>query len=410
MPWATGRPAARAPRVARPDADFAAVRALEYPDADEAIYMSAASFGAMPERSLRAMEAFNRLRQAPHRLDHGVLFDALDRSRQALAPLIGADPATIGLAPNTSAGINLAAALLRADAARGAPWLDGRRALVFSEGEFPTNAYPWIAMGRDGWDVRRVPTDPLGRPREEALLEALTDDVAAFALSAVQFSSGFRARLDRFGAACQERGILFVVDAIQAVGALPLDAPAAGIDILACGGQKWLCGPYGSGFIHVRAERIPELDPPFPGWLSFASTQAFVRFTEYRYDLVENGRRFEQGSLGIQDHVGLAHSAELLGELGTEAVWDHIQAVQAPLLDWVLDRDDVVLTSDPRAEHRSGIVALKVPDTTGAHARLREAGIHCMVREGALRFAPHFYNTTAEMERVVEVLDAWLCR
>lgn len=396
--------------MAKPEPDFAAVRAAEYPEADEAIYLSAASWGALPERSRRAIEAFNRLRHVPHRLDHGVLFDALSRARSAVASLIGVGADTIALAPNTSAGINLAAALLRADAERGAAWLDGRRTLVFSEGEFPTNAYPWVAMERDGWELRRVDTDDLGRPRQDALLDSLTQDVAAFALSAVQFSNGDRADLARFGRRCRELGILFVVDAIQAVGAVPLDAAAAHVDILACGGQKWLCGPYGSGFIHVRPDRIGELDPPFPGWLSFASTQAFGSFTEYRYDLVGNGRRFEQGSLGIQDHLGLAHSAELLGELGTEAVWCHIQAVQAPLLDWAASREEVVVLSDLTPERRSGIIALRLPDAAGANERLREAGIYCVVREGALRVAPHFYNTVAEMDRVVEVLDRWLER
>lgn len=394
--------------MARPEPDFAAVRAAEYPEADEAIYLSAASWGALPERSRRAIEAFNRLRHVPHRLDHDILFDALDRARHAVAHLIGAGADTIALAPNTSAGINLAAALLRADAVRGAAWLDGRRTIVFSEGEFPTNAYPWVAMERDGWTLRRVPTDALGRPREDALLEALTDDVAAFALSAVQFSNGYRADLARFGRQCRALGILFVVDAIQAVGAVPLDVADAGVDILGCGGQKWLCGPYGSGFIHVRHDRIEELDPPFPGWLSFASTQAFESFTAYHYDLVSNGRRFEQGSLGTQDHLGLAHSAELLGELGTDAVWRHIQDVQSPLLDWASARHDIHVLSDLAPAHRSGIVALRLPDAASAHARLREAGIHCVVREGALRVAPHFYNTVAEMDRVVEVLDAWL--
>ncbi|MEJ2678102.1 MAG: aminotransferase class V-fold PLP-dependent enzyme, partial [Gemmatimonadota bacterium] len=301
--------------------DFAAVRAAEYPDADSAIYLNAASYGPLPLRSRAAIDAYNRKRQTPERLTGADFARPLADARQAVAALMGADAASIALSPNTSTGINLAAALVRREAQRSADWLGSRRTIVFSEGEFPANVYPWLGLAREGWSVERIAADGLGRPREDALLERLGDDVAVLAVSAVQFASGYRADLARLGAACRAQGVLFVVDAIQAVGAVPLDVAAAQVDILSSGGQKWLCGPFGSGFTYVRPELVARFEPPLPGWLSFESSMEHSSVLDYRYDLLPDARRFEVGSLGIQDYLGLARSAELLGELGVEAVW-----------------------------------------------------------------------------------------
>lgn len=385
--------------------DFAAVRAAEYPDADGAIYLNAASYGPLPLRSRAALDAYNRTRQTPDRLTAADFARPLADARQAVAALIGADAASIALSPNTSTGINLAAALVRREAQRKADWLGGRRTIVFSEGEFPANAYPWLGLAREGWSVERIAADGLGRPREDALLERLNDDVAVLAVSAVQFASGYRADLARLGAACRARNVLFVVDAIQAVGAVPLDVAAAQVDLLSSGGQKWLCGPFGSGFTYVRPELVARFEPPLPGWLSFESSMDHSSVLDYRYDLLPDARRFEVGSLGIQDYLGLARSAELLGELGVEAIWSHIRDVQQPLLDWAISNPSVVLVSDIREGRRSGIVAFRTPDAQATAAALRQAGVAFAVREGAIRLAVHFYNTVAEMERVLEVLD-----
>lgn len=386
--------------------DFAAVRAAEYPDATDVIYLNAASYGPLPLRSRAAIDAYNRKRQTPHVLTPADFAEPLAEARRAVASLISVPADSIALSPNTSTGINLAAALVRREAQRNAGWLGRRRTIVFSEGEFPANAYPWLGLGREGWSVERIAADPLGRPREDALLDRLDEDVAVLAVSAVQFANGYRADLARLGAACRERGVLFVVDAIQAVGAVPLDATAAGVDILAAGGQKWLCGPFGSGFMYVRPELVNRFEPPLPGWLAVESSTDFSSALGYPYDLLSDARRFEVGSLAIQDYLGLARSAELLGELGVEAIWDHIRALQQPLLDWAIASPSVVLVSDTREARRSGIVSFRTPDVTTTAAALREAGVAFVTREGAIRLAVHFYNTMAEMERVLEALGA----
>ena len=387
--------------------DVAALREHEFPQLGSSIFMNAASFTPLPRRSLEAISDYNDRRADPRRLGDLDIPDALVRARAAAARLVGAQADEIALGPNTQVGLNLAAGFLVPALRRP----DARRRIVLSNGEFPANVYPWLALEREGAIVEIVPTDEAGLPREDALLEALDrEDTGVLALSAVQFSTGWRADLERLGQVTRERGILFVVDAIQALGAQPLDVGAAHIDILSSGGQKWLCGPWGSGFTYVRRELITRFEPLFPGWLSFTSSLDFTRLLDYGRELLPDARRFEMATVASQDAIGLAHSIELLLELGPGDIWSHIRAVQRPLLDWVAGRDDVSFASDVAEKRRSGILCFRPPRVEAVFARLQEAGVLCSLREGAIRLAPHFYSTPAEMERVTAVLEEALGR
>ncbi len=225
------------------------------------------------------------------------------------------------------------------------------------------------------------------------------------AISFVQFSTGYRADLARLGAACRRHGALLVVDAIQGLGAVPLDVRAAGVDVLASGGQKWLCSPWGTGFVYVRRDLVRSLERPLPGWLAFEASQDFTRLLDYRYTLVEDARRFEAGTPGFQDFVGFVESVSLIRELGVERVWSRIREVQAPLRRWAAETDGVEIAGDPSPEHASGIVCVRLPGLDEAFQELGRSGVTTVMREGSIRFSPHFYNGVGDMERVVAILD-----
>lgn len=395
-----------------PPTDLAAICAAEFPDRGPGIYLNAASFGLLPLRCLEAVESFHRLRNRSAGLPERLVGETLESARTAVADLIGATPDEVALMPRTSSGLELAAGILAR--ARGRPFgpFAGGRRILLSDREFPANVYPWLSLEREGMTVEFVATDPLGRPREEALLERLheADDIACFALSFVQFSNGYRADLARFGKVCRERGILFVVDAIQGLGAVPLDVRASGADILASGGQKWLCSPFGTGFVYVRRELCSELEPLFPAWTAFEASADHSRILDYRYELVRDAWCFDAGMMGFQDFAGFARSVEFIAAIGVETIWRHILEVQAPLVEWLRTRDDVEVVSDLAEERRSGILCIRPPRAAQVYDALHEAGIVCGFREGAIRLAPHFYNTVTEMERVVEALEAELGR
>ena len=379
-------------------ARFAAVRTQEYRWTGERIYLNAASYGPLPERARAATEDFDRRRQRAELADPDFL-ESQVRARRAAALLVGALENEIALVPNTQVGVNLAAHIAAARAR-------GRRALIVCDREFPANIYPWLTLGRHGFDVRVVPTTPNGLPDEAALEASLqADDVAALALSFVQFSTGYRADVERLGALCRARDVLFAVDAIQGVGAVPIDVHRANIDVLACGAQKWLCSPWGTGFTFIRADLCHTVEPYLPGWLSFTGSRDYTRLTEYHYELRSDGERFEVGSLPFQSCVAFAEAVGLLLELGVEQIWEHIRALQDQIIEWAAARDDVEVTSDLRPERRSGVLCLRPRNAAAAHAALLAARITCAFREGSIRLSPHFYNSSEEIARVLDVLE-----
>ncbi|MSR36353.1 MAG: aminotransferase class V-fold PLP-dependent enzyme [Gemmatimonadetes bacterium] len=375
---------------------FEAVRAREYPGLD-GIFFNAASWGLLPRRTVDAVAELGARRNRWEGFDEAELVGTLARARTAAARLIGATAAEIALAPNTSFGVNLAAACV----GQGPPGT-----ILVSAGEFPANVYPWLPLEARGFRVDILPTGPDALPDEERLCTALERaDVRGLAVSQVQFATGSRADLGRLGALCRARGILFAVDAIQGLGGAPLDVRAAGIDVLACGGQKWLCSPWGSGFAFVDRALLERFDPPMVSWLAMRSAADFTSLGGYAWEPLEDARRFELATLGIQDHLGLAVSIELILELGPERIHEHLMGVHAPLLEWAESRRDVVMVTPRDPERRAGIVSFRTPDPERTAAALGRARVICAVREGAVRLAPHFYNTADEMRAVVEVLD-----
>lgn len=375
--------------------DVAALRRDEFPWTDETTYLNNASIGPLPERTRLALDAFNRRRATPFRLPDRDLFATLADSRRMIAALLSAAPEEIALTVNTSFGLGVVA--------RALPLRAGDVVLV-SDREFPANVYPWLRLRESGIEVELVPTTPLGWPDEARLLERLEDPrVRAIAVSLVQFSNGYRVDLAAISAATRRTGAFLVVDAIQAMGQLPVDLSRTPVDVLACGGQKWLLSPWGSGFVYVRRGLIAALSPPVTGWMAFEGTDDFTRLTTYNDTLRADARRFELITLPYQDFAGMNASLGLVLELGVGRIQTHLQRLHEPVLAWA-ERSGAGVVS-PIGEHGSGILCLAPREVGESFRRLKAARIICSLREGAIRLSPHGYNTVEEMERVVSVLD-----
>src|SRR5918999_4684331 len=242
--------------------DVDRLRRVEFPWASrgDRVYLNHASTGPLPVRAVRALSEWSAMRGEPWRISDDMEFGIMSRARQLAARIIGATADEIALTTNTSHGINIAARCL--------PLRPGD-VVLSSDREFPANVYPWMALARDGIRHHQIPCEPTGVPDEQAILAALDrPGVKVLTLSWVSFATGYTFDLPRIGAACRGRGIYFVVDGIQGVGVRPLDAHASHIDILACGGQKWLLSPWGTGFAYVRRELATHLEPRQVGWLA----------------------------------------------------------------------------------------------------------------------------------------------
>ena len=375
---------------------FRALRTTEFPWTADTVYLNNASIGPIPERTRRALDQFTAKRTAPHLLPDRDLQGMLQGARELVADLINADPGEIALAVNTGFGLSLAANALD---------LSPGDIILVSDREFPANMYPWLMQKRRGVEVEVARCTPEGWPDEEYLESRVADPrVKVLAVSFVQFANGYRADLGRLGAACRANGTYLVVDAIQGIGNSVLDVKETPVDILACGGQKYLLSPWGSGFVYVRRELIERLEPAVTGWMAFEGTDDFSRLTEYNPTFRSDARRFELITLPFQDFYGMCESLRMLLELGIRDIAEFTHALHEPVLRWADDRG--IRVASPRDDaHRSAIVCVAPPKPVDAYHALKRAHVVCSLREGAIRLAPHFYNTVEEMEKVVEVLD-----
>ncbi len=379
--------------------DVKALRAREFPWAErgESIYLDHASTGPIPARSRDAIASLGARRAEPFRLTPDDYFPVHARARERAARLIGADPRTIALMTNTSHGVNLAAHSL--------PYGKGD-VILSTHGEFPANVYPWMAAARArGAEFRLLPM--LGDwPDEGALMRAIETDrrVKVVTLSWVSFWSGHRFDLATIGAACRARGILFFVDAIQGLGPLALDVIAANVDVLACGAQKWLVSPWGVGFAYVREDLIAKLEPVETGWWAQASSGDYAKFLDYDPRWSEDARRFEVITLDFVGFHAMAESIGLLLELGTDRIEAHVKALADRAIAFVDSTKGVEFVTPRDPARRAGVLAFRTKDVEAASARLAAAKVAHSVRTGCIRLAPHFYNTSAELDSALALL------
>jgi len=374
------------------------LRAREFPwaIAGDQIFLNHASTGPLPQRAVDRIQELTALRAQPWRYTTEMQFDELANARVRCARLIGAEPREIALTVNTSYGLNLAA--------RALPFERGD-IVITSDREYPSNVYPWMELeAARGVKLERIPCAGI-LPDEDAILAALDRPrVRCVVLSWVSFATGYRIDLERVGRACRERGIWFVLDAIQGVSAAPLDVRSMPVDIVACGGQKWLLAPWGSGFVWLRPDLVDSLRPVDVSWMATRCSDDFTRLTDYDFTYRENARRFEVITLPYQDFAGLNESLDVFFEVGLETVYERVERLTGRIVDWALGTTGVRLVTPPELRRRAGIVAVAPRDAKAASERLTRAGVVHSFREGAIRLSPHFYNTEEEIDRALHLV------
>jgi selenocysteine lyase/cysteine desulfurase len=318
-----------------------------------------------------------------------------DHVRQTSARLLNAHADEITFVKNTSEGINYVA--------NGIPWVTGDN-VVSTTMEFGANVYPWLNLEPRGVRLKRVP-DEEGRVPFGSLAAAIDKRTRVVAISAVQWSNGFRTDLTRLGELCQEKGVLLLVDAIQALGVHPIDVRAMNIDFLAADGHKWLCGPEGAGVFYCRRELIGHLRPTEPGYLCVKhgyDTQ------EAKFDLHNDARRFDSGVYNLAGIAALGASIDLLLEVGIDEVQRRVKLLTDRLVEGLL-RKGWKVHSPRTSSEWSGIVSFSSDkhDLLALKSHLREEfKIVVCRRLGRLRASPHFYNTPEEIEQLIEALPA----
>lgn len=358
------------------------------------LYFNHAAVGPWPRCTSEAVEAFAR-----ENAQHGSLkfWDWVKREnelREMLARLTGAASADdIALLKNTTEGISAVA--------WGLDWSGGGN-IVLPAGEFPSNRLPWQAQADQGVETRQVDIRAAADP-EGALVDAMDRDTRLLSVSAVQWSDGFRLDLERLGKSCRKRGVLFFVDAIQQLGALPMDVEACHIDFLAADAHKWLLAPEGIAVFYCSAEARPKLRLLQQGWHMADRPWDFNR---REWTPSESARRFEAGSPNSLGQAALHASVSLLLEFGIEKIEKRIQENSALLIESLSALPGIEISSDTDRHRRSGIVSFRHRDIAveKLYRSLQNEDVFCAVRGDSLRLSPHFYQGESEIGTLVELL------
>ncbi len=316
-----------------------------------------------------------------------------DRLRARLASLLGVSARDLALTGGATHGIQAVALSF--------PWRAGDRVLLL-DGEFPANVTPWQrAAELFGLDVAFAPVAAFERSDEEGLaaVEAeLRRGARLVAVSAVQFRSGLAMPLRALSRLCARHGAQLFVDAIQALGVVPLDAALLEVDYLASGAHKWLMGAEGAGFLYVRPERATALRPALAGWLSHVDPVAFLSEGpgHLRYDrpIRREAGAFEAGSTSVLSQAALDAALAILLELGIPAIEAHVNAYLDRLEPLLLERGFTGLRAREPGR-RSGILSAVPPPGHEARAirdGLAAAGVAVAIPDGVVRFSPHWHS------------------
>lgn len=327
-------------------------------------------------------------------------FNRIDSTRELFAKTLNASTDEIAFMGNTSEGLSIIAA--------GLTWRPNDRIIVPGI-EYPSNYYPWHDLAQRH-NLQLVSIPPVTRPDGtiEIPLDAILKEIEnpqtrLVAISHVQFSTGQRIDLAAIGAACRAKGKFLCVDAIQSLGALPVDVKAMNIDFLASGGHKWLLGAEGAGILYVRKELQDQVRPLIIGWSNVAEPD---NYDVYDFTLKPNAGRYEAGTQNVPGLLALGASLRMLNDAQIPNVARQLKYLTDQFIEALVKKGYTI--ASPRENNQwSGIVSFikpNVPLYDLVRDLRKKHNTEIVVRGGRLRVAPHFYTPADHLDQLAELL------
>jgi cysteine desulfurase / selenocysteine lyase len=369
-------------------------RASCFPIVRNKIFIAHAAVTVLPRAVAEAISNYVR-KSAEEFPDFTESLTIIRETRESAARLLHASPEEIALLGPTSLGLSLFA--------NGIPWEAGEEVVCYLD-DYPANVYPWLNLRQRGVTVRYLEPPRLGEITVDVVEQALTNKTRLVALASCNFVSGYRIDLSTIGAMLHARGILFSVDAIQTLGAFPTTVEH--IDFLSADSHKWLLGPLASGVVYVKKEHFDLCRPTLLGSWNIRAP-GFV--AQDQIEFLDTAQRYEPGAMNLPGIVGMKAGIDLLLGVGIDRIAERILSLRARLIHG-LEPAGYRLLDKPEPETGSGIVTLSHParDLTEVFQRMTQERIFCSQRQDRqgnqyLRFSPHFYNSEAEIDRVLEI-------
>lgn len=395
----------------------------DFPGTAQQVYLNTAGVGLPPQTALEAVQhAMSLLGQGPAHMGYTDYYRALGESglkaKKEAARLIGATPQEIAFIDDTTMGLNIALAAV--------PFTPGDN-IVLCDLEYPQVAISAShPQNRSGVEIR-VAHHTNGIVTVDDYAALINTRTRLILVSSVQWINGLRMDLAAFSQLAEEHNCFLIVDAIQQLGAIPLDVSALRIDFLAAGAQKWLNAPFGTGLLYIADRVHTDLNPglahglfayaePSGGWVKYLGDPSLTPFVSL--PLAPDARRFEiHGMPKTLGTAGLAESLAYVNGLGRQDVVDHIIGLSDFLIEELTRRGITVWT--PREAHlRSGIVTCEpFADAERVHQldhALQAQKIYPTVRYcsgvGGLRISIHYYTSRDDLEALLAGLDEQMKR
>ncbi|MDY6819706.1 MAG: aminotransferase class V-fold PLP-dependent enzyme [Halobacteriales archaeon] len=368
--------------------DWSTIRS-DFPVLGECVYLNTASASATPAAVAEAVEPFFEEKSRGYL--SGGWNDQKDRCQRVIADHIGADPEEIVFVSNTTEAINLFAAAV--------DWTAGDEILI-TEGNFPSNVYPWQFHTDETVAVRTVDVTA-SDPPTAAIESAMSDRTRVVAVPHVSAKTGTRLDLDALGEIATEYDARTFVDGIQAFGYRIPDVD--GLDSYAAAAFKWLLGPFGVGIWYLDAATAEELSPPMVGYGAVEGRGAYDTET---YTFIDGPQKFQYAHANYPGIYCLEACIEYLETIGFERIRDRVRELTGGLYDG-LAAMPAVSVHTPR-DHRGAIITFEHAsvDPETAVDRLADDDIHVAARGGRIRVSPHFYNNRTDIDAVLAGVES----
>jgi selenocysteine lyase/cysteine desulfurase len=370
----------------------------EWFEFDDVAYLNVAGQSPMPRVAVHAAQKALEWKKYPHQLPDAAYFGLPDRIRALVAQLIGGRPEEVALTTGASGGLAAVAA--------GLDWKPEDEVLL-ARGEFPAHFSTWMPLGNAGRLRVRV-IEPCGRfLTADDFITHIGPRTRLVSTSLVRFDDGARLDATRLARACHSAGAYLLLDASQCVGAMPIEVGGLGADFLVSAGYKWLLSPYGTGFFWARGDLIERMRVGPFYWMALEGAAEFHTLPLHQWKLAPGARRWDSPeTASFLNLAAMEASLEFLLRVGVETVWEHNRLLAAEMIERLpLDRCVLASPGDPEARGPYACLAARSPEKTAAlYQKLREAQVIVSLREGALRVAPHLYNTGRDIDRLLAVL------
>ncbi|MEG8946555.1 aminotransferase class V-fold PLP-dependent enzyme [Rosettibacter firmus] len=355
------------------------------------IYFNHASIGPWCEYALKRIDEYTKQRSGEVIENYNYFLKWSASAKKKLALLLRTTPERIAWIDNVSNGLNILA--------QGLNWKDGDR-IILNDLEFPSNVYPFLNLKKYGVEIDFVKSKN-GIIDINDIEKAITSKTKLLSISHVQFLTGYRADIDAIGELCKKHNIIFCVDAIQSAGVIEIDVNKSQIDFLAGGTQKWFMSSEGLAYIYLNESLQERIEQKFVGWTSVKNAWNLL---DYKLVLKNSADRFQNGTLNSLGIAIFDSVLDLFVDFGMSNIERNIINNTNYFIEKLLEIGLNPVLANVPSGNRAGIVTIKLSEAEQIFDKLEANNIHCAVREGMLRFSPHFYNTKNEIDRVIEIL------